>query len=511
MANLNLPEYFYQSHQVRELEALVCEHSGVASIQLMKRAGTAAFHLARELWPNCDNLVVLCGGGNNGGDGYVVAALAAQKGVNVRVLAAVDPAQLTGDAERAYRYALQESVVVEFVNDWSKPSIDDANTVLVDALLGIGLMGDVRAPSAAAIAFVNRSGLPVLALDVPSGLCADSGAVLGSAVVATATLSFVAIKPGLVSGAVNHVGELYLEDLGLQRLRQVNEGFEQALSVVKPALKRVTTNGELEALQPRDASAHKGDFGHVMVIGGGAGFGGAVILAAEAAARSGSGLVSVATDPLHVVAVLARRPELMAVGVPSGQELELLLERPSVLVVGPGLGRSPWAEQMLQQAAATQKPMVLDADALNILAAGRVLAKSGKRANWVLTPHPGEAARLLNSTVDAVQRDRYSAARNLQAIYGGVVVLKGAGTVIASDQGLMVACVGNPGMASGGMGDVLAGVIGALMAQGLSPLNASTLAVCVHGDAADLAVLDGGERGMLASDLIPYMRELLNP
>jgi len=200
----------------------------------------------------------------------------------------------------------------------------------------------------------------------------------------------------------------------------------------------------------------------------------------------------------------------MVNAVASGQELEPHLVRPSVIVVGPGLGRSPWSEQMLQQVMKTGLPLVVDADALNILAA-KPACSEVKRQNWVFTPHPGEAARLLGCTIDDIQADRFSAARAIQAKFGGVVVLKGAGTIIASATETLVAKVGNPGMATGGMGDILAGIIGALLAQGLGPAEAAGLGVCVHGDAADLAAFDGGQRGMLATDLISHIRKLVNP
>ena len=247
-----------------------------------------------------------------------------------------------------------------------------------------------------------------------------------------------------------------------------------------------------------------------MVIGGDYGYAGAAAMAGESAARVGAGLTSVATRPEHLAAIVSRCPELMVATVCGGLELEPLLQRPSVLVIGPGLGNSPWSEQLLQRAAATGLPMVVDADALNMIAEGRVLANP-KRDNWVLTPHPGEAARLLGCTIAEVQQDRFAAVRQLQQKFGGVVLLKGAGTVIADREGrLSLANVGNPGMASGGMGDVLSGVIGGLLAQDVSLEIAVQLAVCLHGEAADLAVEQDGQRGLLATDLIPWIRQLLN-
>ncbi len=238
----------------------------------------------------------------------------------------------------------------------------------------------------------------------------------------------------------------------------------------------------------------------------------AALMAAEAAARSGAGLVSVATRPEHIPAILSRRPEVMACGVVSGQELEPLLARPTVLVVGPGLGRSPWSEQMLQQAVKSGLPLVLDADALNILAEGRVVPAAGyqQHSPWLLTPHPAEAARLLGITTAEVQADRFGAVRALASCYSASVILKGAGSLVASVDGAIgVVTDGNPGMATGGMGDVLSGILGALVAQSLALPEAARLGAVIHACAADLAADDVGQRSLLATDLIPYLGQLL--
>jgi NAD(P)H-hydrate epimerase len=281
---------------------------------------------------------------------------------------------------------------------------------------------------------------------------------------------------------------------------------------VAPSVERLSLGDLLPLLAPRAADAHKGDFGHVMVIGGDSGYGGAALMAAEAAARTGAGKVSVATRPEHVSAILARRPEIMACGVVSGQELEPLLVRPTLLVVGPGLGRTPWSEQMLQQAIKSGLPLVLDADALNILAEGRVVPVAGHQQHspWLLTPHPAEAARLLGITTAEVQADRFAAVRAISARYNASVILKGAGSLVASSDGLIgLVTDGNPGMATGGMGDVLSGILGGLLAQGLNTHDAARLGAVVHACAADLAAEDQGQRGLLATDLIPYLGQLL--
>ncbi|NIB39328.1 NAD(P)H-hydrate dehydratase [Pseudomaricurvus alkylphenolicus] len=492
-----LPTQLYLAEQVRELDRIAIEEHQVAGIRLMKRAGRAAFGALLDRWPETEQITVFCGAGNNGGDGYIVAALAAQRRIPVTVVHVAAPEKLKGDALRAYEFALREGVLMQpFDEQQPVPA-----SVLVDALLGTGLKGDVRSEYRQAIEKINASGLPVLSVDLPSGLCADTGVELGLAVKAEVTISFIGLKQGLLSGRGPALcGQLLYSDLELA---------EEITAALPPASHRLDLATLLERLPARDADSHKGHFGHVMVVGGDHGFAGAALMAGEAAARCGSGLTSVVTRAEHLAAIIARCPELMATAVASGQELKPLLQRPSVLVIGPGLGRSPWSEQLLLQAAQSDLPQVLDADALNILAEGKVV-ESTPRANRVLTPHPGEAARLLGCSVAEVQADRFKAVQTLQRKYGGVVLLKGAGTLIADEQQVYVANVGNPGMASGGMGDVLSGMIGALLAQGLSPLDATCLAVCLHGSAADLAAEESGQRGLLATDLLLYARQLLN-
>lgn len=507
LSTLSLPA-LYTAAQTRALDRCAIDDHGIPGIVLMKRAGTAAWAELRRRWPAARAITVLCGSGNNGGDGYIVAALARQQGLDSRVLYLADPGTLRGDAARAWQFARDAMVPMA---PWTTGAELSGNAlsgdalsgeVLVDALLGTGLTRPVTGDHAAAIAALNAAPAPVLAIDIPSGLHADTGAELGCAVRAAVTVTFIGRKLGLHTGR----GPVCAGDLVFAALA-VPDAIYRAVS---PAAELLDLAMLRDALPTRERDAHKGRFGHVMVIGGDRGFGGAALMAAEAAARSGAGLVSVATHPDHASAFLTRRPELMVKAVPSGQELEPLLAAPSVLVVGPGLGRSPWAEQMLQQALATRLPMVLDADALNLLASGRFCNDFTARS-WVLTPHPGEAARLLDCDNAQVQADRPEACRRLQQRFGGAVLLKGAGTLIAGPEGPLGVCpYGNPGMASGGMGDVLAGIIGALLAQGLEPAAAARLGACLHGRAADLAAAARGEVGLLASDLPALVRELIN-
>ncbi len=498
--NQTLPNALYTAEQTRQLDQVAIEELGIPGAALMKRAGRAIVDTALARWPATRHWVVLCGGGNNGGDGYIVAALAALKKHSVVVFSLVDPTQLTGDAKSAYYFALQEGVEIMPFNGVEAQNRVQDTTVVIDALLGTGLQGGVREAYIAAIEWINQQPAPVVAADIASGLCADTGAFMGACVHAHLTVTFIGLKVGLFTGRGPGVsGQVVFHDLGVPV-----ETYAKAV----PVAERVDYANVDCRVPARAADAHKGDFGHVLVIGGDRGFGGAAILAAESASYSGAGLVGLATQSEHVTAALVRRPEVMSVGVPSGQELEPFLAKPTVLVVGPGLGQTPWSEQMLQQAVSAQKPLVLDADALNILAQGRIRLTQPASIPHIMTPHPGEAARLLGCTVEDIEIDRLQAVKRLQQSYGGVVVLKGAGTWITDGHRCLLANVGNPGLATGGSGDVLAGLIGALLAQGLSALDATQTAVCLHGAAADLAVEDLGVAGLLASDLLPYIREL---
>ncbi|MEM1111433.1 MAG: NAD(P)H-hydrate dehydratase [Pseudomonadota bacterium] len=488
-------ETLYTAAQTRELDRCAIQDHGIPGITLMSRAAHACFNILLSRWPNVQRLQVLCGTGNNGGDGFLVADLAHKRGIPTTVLQVGDPGKISGDAALARSQAQANGVeILPFSGDVLPIG------VVVDALLGTGLGGDVRGGYVEAIEAITASGVPVLAVDIPSGLCSDTGRVLGLAVRADCTVSFIGLKRGLFTlDAPDFTGAIEFNDLGVP---------PEVYGRVPAEWSRLELEPLLASLPARPASAHKGQYGQVLVVGGDFGMAGAASLAAEAALRCGAGLTRVATRPEHVAAVVARNPEVMCHGVLSGQELAPLVAMADVIVIGPGLGQSPWSEQLLQVAASSGRPLVLDADGLNILAAGRVV-EDCPRDSWILTPHPGEAARLLDSSTADVQLDRFAAVKALQSRYGGVVLLKGNGSLIAAAGEGVLSSYGNPGMASGGMGDVLSGVMGALLAQQLPPLQAAALAVCLHGAAADLAAEDG-QRGLAASDLAPRLRALLS-
>jgi NAD(P)H-hydrate epimerase len=489
----------YRAAQVRELDRRTLA-AGIAGFALMQRAAAAAWQRLKQAWPEVRSLSVLCGGGNNGGDGHVLAALAATEGVVVQRVLLTPLERLSGDARRAADMATAAGVGSVA---WSS-ELELSGEVLVDAMLGTGLAGPVRGEVAEAIEALNHiarhSARPVLAIDIPSGLAADSGAELGSAVRATLTVTFIGDKLGLHTGK----GPARTGKVCFHRLDAAPEMAHDML----PAAWLLDHLLIAEALPSRERDAHKGDMGHVLIVGGAPGFGGAALLAAEACARLGAGRISLATAPEHVTASLVRCPEVMVHGVRSPAQIETLMQQADVLVIGPGLGQGSWGQAMLQQALGYQGPLVLDADGLNLLAERFAEVQ---RDDWILTPHPGEAARLLDVSVSEVEADRPAAALALRERFGGVAVLKGAGSLIAGPAGLAVCPYGNPGMASGGMGDVLSGMLAALVSQGLGLEPAARVGVLVHAQAADMAASLDGERGLLASDLASCARILVNP
>lgn len=480
----------YTSADVRAMDATAIHALGGSGFDLMQRAAAAAWAHLRARWPQAARIGLLCGPGNNGGDGYLMGVCARTAGLDVTAMA-LTPESL-GEAARARQAFLAAGGKITVATpQMSLPAVD----VWVDALFGSGFNRVASGLAAHLIEAVNTTARPVLALDVPSGLDADRGVITGPCVRAALTVCLVAWKRGLFT---HHAGEA------------CGERVLAGLDLPAAALASRAPDAELlhaHSLPPRRRASHKGDFGHVLVLGGEAGFGGAVRLAGEAALRTGAGLVSVATRAVHVAPLLAARPELMLHAVESAADVLPALARAGVLLSGPGLGQGAWGRVLFDLTLDAQRPLVLDADGLNWLAQ-TPRAFSGQPV--VLTPHPGEAARLLGCDVKTVQQDRFAAVRELAQAYAATVVLKGAGTLIATPDGRVRVCPwGNPGMASGGMGDVLSGIIAGLLAQGLSPFAAACVGVGVHARAGDLAARVG-ERGLLAADLFSYLRELLN-
>jgi ADP-dependent NAD(P)H-hydrate dehydratase / NAD(P)H-hydrate epimerase len=494
--------------------------------QLMERAGLAAANAARAMLERCANhparVLVLTGPGNNGGDGFEAAAHLARWEFDVTVLFASAADKLPADARTAHAKWMQASSA--FPNSTHR-TITDLPTLapstfdlVIDALFGIGLARPISAPYAGWIEAANRSRIPILSLDVPSGLDADTGGAAGPTVHATRTLTFIADKPGLHTlNGPDHAGEIMLARLDLRFPLPAGAGHLVGLDDCAPLLKR------------RQRNSHKGTYGAVGVFGGSQGMAGAALLAARAALLLGAGKVFVGLLDPDAMCVDALHPELMFRSADELCSLPL-----AAAVVGPGLGTAPEAATLLAKLIDRPISLVLDADALNLIGDNKNLqaAVAQRKAPTLMTPHPLEAARLLACPVAEVQADRIQAARELARRYHAHIVLKGAGSIVANPEGAWwINPTGNPGMASGGMGDVLAGMAGALLAQHALSKNTETVvaqgfpadapashaatilrsAVYLHGAAADsLVARNIGPVGLTASEVAVEARRLWN-
>lgn len=494
------PGKLYTARQVREQDNRAIHDFGIAGYELMKRAGRAVVdhvhaHYLADRYPTARRWLVICGPGNNGGDGYVVATMAAEAGIEVTLCSLVDTTQLKGDAALALA---DWQTAGGKVLPWPLTAMDNFDLAL-DALLGTGIDREVDGAYRDAIDFLNKLACPVVAIDIPSGLNADTGCVMGCAVRALSTVTFVGQKRGMYTAdGPDYCGTICFDDLSIPA--EIAADIADCGSLVVQEYLHST-------LQPRKRNSHKGSYGHVLAIGGIAGMSGAIRLCGEAALRSGAGRVTLATDPAHAALINVGRPELMVRPVAGADVLRALLGDDHaldyVLAAGPGLGQSEWSAALLEMCLAADMPLVVDADGLNLLA-----EKDHRpaRENWILTPHPAEAARLLKCKTAEIQRDRVTAAQAIASQYSAEVVLKGCGTVIASPAGAYAICpLGNPGMATAGSGDVLTGIIAALLGQGLSCRQAAIAGVVAHAAAGDLAQQAVGEMSLLAGDIIDQL------
>lgn len=487
-------EPIYQTEQIREFERLAQERYGISGQVMMHRAAKASLDFLLRHFPDAQKISVFCGAGNNGGDGYTLALLANESGLKITIWQVGDHGNLKNEAKAALDACRQAKLHILPCDEQSDIQHPD---VIVDAICGIGMKDKVRQDCAVIIEKMHQANVPIFSVDIPTGVDADTGQILGNAVRANATMTFIGLKLGLLTGSGGaHTGDLALCDLQLP---------QELFSEIQPVAKKITMTPYLSYLKRRAKDWHKGLSGHVLIVGGDYGFSGAPRMAGEAALRVGAGLVSIATRKENALVMNIDRPELMCHGIESTQELNPLLQKADVIVLGPGLGQSDWAKNIWSQVIQQNKPLVIDADGLNLLA---ITHKS--KEDWVLTPHPGEAARLIGSTAAEIQADRLAAVKKINQRYGGVCVLKGAGTLVCSAHFLAGLCdKGNPGMASAGLGDILSGVIGGLIAQGIPIEKAAELGVFVHASAGDEAAQQG-ERGLIATDLLPYLRKLVN-
>jgi hydroxyethylthiazole kinase-like uncharacterized protein yjeF len=494
------------SEQVRMIEPKAAQIAGCTMFKLMQRAGEAAFNVLKQEWPKVQNIIVVAGNGNNAGDGYVLAKLAKQQGINVVVICEQPKRELIGDAKQAQLEWQKLGAETLQFSELDFTQFD----VLVDALLGTGVTGEVKPAFQTVIQQINQTDIPVLSIDLPSGMQANTGQALPICIKADVTVTFVATKPGLVSG----IGKAFCGKLTFADLEIGAEFFSITHSDA-----HLADWPMLRPLQARPVHDNKGSFGKLLCIGGNQGMAGAIQLSAESALRCGVGLVKVYCHESSSIGISAGRPEIML----THRELEVALDWCSCIVVGPGLGQNDWAHQqfshLFEYLKHHPKPLVIDADGLNLLAAmaddSDILNTLAGLSATVLTPHPGEASRLLNCNIAKIENDRYLACQNIAQKYQSTCLLKGAGTIIQMDGAhqepqCFVCKGGNPGMATAGMGDLLTGVIGAFLAQGFSSQKAAVYGVCAHAEAGDRVAIQYGQRGMIASDLLQPLRAIVN-
>ncbi len=495
----HLPEALYRAEQVRALDRLLIGKYEISGIELMTRAAKAAFNSMRVHWPKAglkgSRIAVFCGSGNNGGDGYLLAKFALEANLSVDLYQLGEFTRLSGDALKAREEYLACSGNIDEFRDEITNIVN--YDLAVDALLGTGLDRKLEGLYLRVIEAINAMAKPVFSLDIPSGLNSDTGCVMAAAVKADVTISFIGLKQGMYTAqGPDYCGEIEFSSLHAPQELYADESAE--VFIVKHSIIS-------EMLEKRKASTHKGECGHVLIIGGSPGYVGALRLAGEAALRSGSGLVSLVVHP-EALALMASAPaELMVHSGDNNAKLADLIDAVDVIAIGPGLGQSDWAKNIFAKVVQAGKKLIVDADALNILA-----KNSYKHNDWVLTPHPAEAGRLLNCETHIIQNDRFNAINILLKKYGATIVLKGVGSLIASaDSAIALCTAGNPGMATAGMGDVLTGIIASLTAQGLSLPDAAKVGVYLHAHAADIAA-ENKPKGLIASDLMPVIRVLVN-
>ena len=496
--------------QMQEADRAAIGTAGIPSIVLMENAGRQVVAAMERQIPDLydQRIAVVCGKGHNGGDGFVVARLLATGGAEISVYLAVPETAVRGDARQTLTAlrALDLDVTTAAEPDaWAACVSQIAQAdLIVDALFGTGLSRPLTGHWADVVHGLNATGVPIVSVDLPSGLSADTGAIIGATVDAALTVTLGAPKVSLlVPPAATRVGELAVADIGIP---------QSVIDTVSgPRTEVITTEWAREQIEPRPDELHKGECGRVLIVAGSTGKTGAARLAGAGALRSGAGLVTVATPRICQDVVSALMPEYMTVGLdstPAGTIVvsavdAVLAERCDVLAIGPGLGQGPEVGQAVRALVARSTgPLVLDADAINAFIDDPQALVGGSGRDVIVTPHPGEMARLTEHTVEYVQEHRLEVARELATSQQLYVVLKGARTLVAApDGGVLINVTGNPGMATGGTGDVLTGVVAAWLAQGLDARSACGLAVQLHGLAGDLAADVHGEVGMIASDL----------
>jgi|TARA_B100001250_G_scaffold392909_1_gene395146 NAD(P)H-hydrate epimerase len=494
----NLPENIYSSFVVREIDSHAISSMRTSSYSLMCRAGEAAQIIINTHYSEAKKIVIFCGDGNNGGDGFILASLLLKNNKNVIVISVGSKESLSEEANQALNLYITNGGVVKKFEKAASYINEFEPDLYVDAILGIGISRNISGFYLEAINFLNSSSIPIVSIDIPSGLNSDTGIPMKIAVKASITIVLIALKQGLfLANAADYVGKIKFDGLGVPL---------ELYDIFRPSLRIMNLSSLPSILPMRSKSSYKGDNGTLLVVGGNENMGGAITLAAESALRSGVGMVKVATHIKNKDFILKRLPEVLCFGIETSNQLEDCLDDVDAIVLGPGLGNSSWSNNLYRIIINSKLPIILDADALNILARDKE-----KRDNWILTPHPGEASKLLDKNSKEIQCDRMSNVKKISDRFGGVVVLKGCNTLVMQDgeSSPSVCTYGNSGMAVAGMGDVLAGIIGSLVAQNIKPIEAAIAGVMIHALAGDAESING-KKGMIPSDLMSHIRRIVN-
>lgn len=500
--------------QMKQLDRMTIEQYGIPGILLMENAGMAVFHEVLHHLQRMEGkqVAIVCGRGNNGGDGFVVARQLFQQNMKVKVFIAANPAVIGGDAKTNLEILKRLGVPIEVVSPKENKSDFLGQLkqydLIVDAIFGIGLDRNVDEFIGGVIETINEAGKPVISIDIPSGVNAADGSVCGTAVKAQKTIVFQLPKLGNINyPGSDYTGEMIVKNIGIP---------QEAIISLNPPIQMITIDWVKSILPKRRADTHKGDYGRVYIVAGSTGMTGAAMLTCEAVLRSGAGLVKVAIpQSLNNImevrlteAITVPLPELKkgVVGISDIEKIIKTMSQSDAVAIGPGSGQSRELEEVLRNIFENSTtPMVLDADALNSLANRKELLKLLK-GPAVLTPHPMEMARLTQIAVEDIQRNRVEIAREFAQKWNVIVVLKGARTVVAAPSGeIFINTTGNPGMATAGSGDVLTGIITGFIAQGIEPVSATAAAVYIHGLAGDMAAEELGEYGMMAGDIVTHL------
>jgi hydroxyethylthiazole kinase-like uncharacterized protein yjeF len=486
-----IPSNLYTAAQVRALDRYAIEQCQLGGYELMQRAASAIVKLLRFRWPRARRVAVICGSGNNGGDGLVVSRLLLSVGLSVKTGLHGSGEALKNESRHAFEDFIDAGGELHPVD----ACIDEGTEIVIDALFGSGLSRPIEGRAAAIIATMNRSQANIIAVDVPSGLCSTTGAVLGTAVRASATLTFIAGKCGLLTAdGPDFTGSLFFDNLGVP---------DEVYHSTVPSARCISSLQQIEPFCARSKATHKGQCGSVLLVGGNVGYGGAIRLSARACLRTGAGRVTVICHPKNGD-VDTVTPEVMVKTTTSQETLQPEIEACDVIAIGPGLGTDDWARGLLGTVLRSGKPLVLDADALNLLNEFSVAVPK----NSVLTPHPQEAGRLLSIDTKEIQSDRFAAVANLAHKYSATALLKGNGTLVCGGGKTTLIAAGNPDMATAGMGDALTGFVASFIGQGMPAKQAAVAAATLHAQAGDMASGKFG-RGLIASDVIEFAAKLL--